>query len=195
MYGNITESQLQVRFPTIAASTVNDDIFTASLGWKYIEIFSKKTSLTSVEDHVSGDVLGTLQIVGQQGSTLADMGSVIGAQVDPAGTTTSTHIPTKLFFTNTAATEAESLVEDKIMTFDSLGRLAINKQIAQATLDVEGYAKLAILTEEPDVGSDADGTIAIADGTLWDPSGGANVGKQQAVIYLAGAWIALATAA
>jgi hypothetical protein len=79
------------------------------------------------------------------------------------------------------------------MTFDSLGRLAVNQETAAATLDVNGFAKLAILDEEP--ASPANGMIAIADGDAidgWDPLGN---GKQSMVVRLGGAWVQIAAAA
>jgi len=75
------------------------------------------------------------------------------------------------------------------LTFDSQGRCAINQQDAQATLDVNGFAKLSVLTAEP--ASPANGMIAIADGTTWDPAG---TGKSVMVVYLAGGWRTAATA-
>ena len=58
-----------------------------------------------------------------------------------------------------------------------------------ATLDVNGFMKLAVLTAAPS--SPANGMIAIADGTTWDPAG---TGKSVAVAYLAGGWRVMATA-
>jgi hypothetical protein len=69
------------------------------------------------------------------------------------------------------------------MSFDSLGRLAVNQENASATLDVNGYAKLAVLDTAPT--SPQNGSIAIADGTGWNPLG---TGVQQVVIYLDGVW-------
>jgi hypothetical protein len=75
------------------------------------------------------------------------------------------------------------------MTFDSDGQLAVNQQTASATLDVNGFAKLAVLTAAP--ASPANGMIAIADGTTWDPAG---TGKSVMVVYLGGGWRTAATA-
>jgi len=183
---NMTAQQTQVKFPMIAASTINGDILTAGGAWKAIRIVAGKDGLTPSTELESGDVLGVFAIVGLQ-TNGSDMGSAIGAQVDPAGTVTPSWIPTKLFFGNTPY---DSEVETPpLMTFDSFGRLAINQQNAQATLDVNGFAKLAILTEEP--ASPADGMIAIADGTIWDPLSN---GKQSMVVRLGGAWVQIAAA-
>ena len=58
-----------------------------------------------------------------------------------------------------------------------------------ATLDVNGFAKLAVLTAAPS--TPANGMIAIADGATWDPAG---TGKSVAVAYLGGGWRVMATA-
>ena len=70
--------------------------------------------------------------------------------------------------------------------------MAINNSLSTppaATLDVNGFAKLAVLTSAP--GSPADGMVAIADGTSWNPAG---TGKSVMVVYLAGGWRVAATA-
>jgi hypothetical protein len=59
----------------------------------------------------------------------------------------------------------------------------------EATLDVNGFAKLAVLSAAP--GSPANGMIAIADGSSWDPAG---TGKSVMVVYLSGGWRVAATA-
>jgi len=59
----------------------------------------------------------------------------------------------------------------------------------EATLDVGGFMKLAVLTAAPS--SPANGMIAIADGSTWDPAG---TGKSVAVAYLGGGWRVMATA-
>lgn len=59
-----------------------------------------------------------------------------------------------------------------------------------ATLDINGFAKLAVLNAEP--ASPANGMIAIADGSGWDPLSN---NKQSMVVRLGGAWVQLAAAA
>ena len=187
LYSSAGSSQLQVKFPVVAASTTGGDLLTAAGDWKFIEILGSKTSLAPTTDLVSGDVLGVFGISGVQ-SNGVDMGAVIGAQVDPAGTVGASWIPSKLFFGNSP--DNSGAATPPLMTFDSFGRLAVNQQNAQATLDVNGFAKLAILTAEP--ASPANGMIAIADGTSWDPL---TNGKQSMVVRLGGAWIEIAAAA
>ena len=75
------------------------------------------------------------------------------------------------------------------LTFDSQGQLAVNQQTASATLDVNGFMKLAAITAEPSPKSE--GMIALADGATWDPSG-SNPTKKQLVIYLGTTWVQLA---
>jgi hypothetical protein len=182
LYSSLGTSQLQVKFPVVAADTTGNDILTAAGDWKFIEILGSKGSLAPTTNFTGGEVLGTFRIAGVQGTTGSDMGTVIGAQVDPLGTVTSTHIPTKLFFANIP--DNASALNTPIMTFDSFGRLAVNQQDAQATLDVNGFAKLAILTAAP--ATPANGMVAIADGTSWNPT--TAPGKQQMVVYLGGGW-------
>ena len=196
IYNNREESSTQVLFPVIKQSTTNGDILSNIEAIKKVEIaafateFYRRTDDVPVphaDDVASGDLLGAFKISGVQSSTQADAGSLMGAQVDPQGTLTSTHIPSKWFWINSAETEAkESAGDIPIMTFDCKGQLGVGKQIPEATLDVEGFAKLKVLNSAPTLSSEADGTFAIADGTGWNPLG--NAGKQQMVVYLAGAW-------
>ena len=189
IYSTSETSQIQVKFPMVAAATIGGDILTAAGDWKFIEILGSKASLNPTLDLASGDVLGVFNIAGVQ-SNGSDMGAVIGAQVDPAGTVTSSWIPTKLFFGNTP--DNISAVNVPIMTFDSFGRLAVNQQNAQATVDINGFMKLAVLDTEP--ATPANGMVAIADGVAvggWDPAG---TGKSVMVVYLAGGWRVAATA-
>ena len=75
----------------------------------------------------------------------------------------------------------------EIMVYNGTG-LGI-KTDPVATLDVNGFMKLAVLTAAP--ASPANGMIAIADGATWDPAG---TGKSVAVAYLGGGWRVMATA-
>jgi hypothetical protein len=173
-------SQTQVVFPSIAASTTDGSIISSGQDFKVVAITSYKNSIETPGDHVSGDVLGTIGFRAYQNTSDEEFSAYIGVQADPLGTTTSSHVPTKIFFANTQATESDPL--PPLMTFDSKGQLAVNKETAQATLDVNGFAKLAILSAEPS--NPADGMIAIADGTSWNPL--STIGKKQMVVYLGG---------
>jgi hypothetical protein len=198
------ESQTQVVIPTLTAptgtetdedSTTKFSLIRATSKWNMFSITAHKNSTSAPEEVGPGEVLGVISLGGFQpgaGDNGKSFSSRMGVHVDPAGTTTSTYLPSKLFWVNQPSTEA--LAEDEnnqpLMTFDSFGRLAVNQETAQATLDVNGFAKLAILTAPP--ATLADGMIAIADGTLWDPLSN---GKQSMVVRLGGAWVAIAAAA
>ncbi len=80
---------------------------------------------------------------------------------------------------------------NKSIFLDSRGWVGILNGINQpeATLDVNGFAKLAILSAAPAV--PANGMVAIADGDSvsgWDPLGLGAPAKQQMVVYLGGGW-------
>ena len=79
-------------------------------------------------------------------------------------------------------------VESNWVTFKG-GNFGVGKWNPGATLDINGFAKLAVLTAEP--GTPAEGMIAIADGATWDPSG-SNATKKQTVVYLGTAWVQIA---
>ena len=113
--------------------------------------------------------------------------SIFGFQIDPNEAVASDTVRGKIVFTNNGGTGSTPAL--KYFTFDAKGQMAINQENAAATLDINGFAKLAVLTAEPT--SPAAGMIAIADGATWDPSG-SNPTKQQAVIYLGTAWVQIA---
>ena len=182
-------SQAQVVFPTIAAATTGPGYGLASAGssWKTIEIMAYKGTVDSPSgDMALGDVVGAIKFAGFNTSTNYDEGSFIGVQIDPSGTPTTSHSPTKMFFINQGRTSSNPPV---LMVFDSAGQLGINQETASATLDVNGFAKLAVLTAEP--ASPADGMIAIANGSSWNPLGN---GKQSMVVRLGGTWREIAAA-
>jgi hypothetical protein len=79
-------------------------------------------------------------------------------------------------------------VESNWVTFKG-GNFGVGKWNPGATLDINGFAKLAVLTAAP--GTPAEGMIAIADGATWDPSG-SNATKKQTVVYLGTAWVQIA---
>jgi len=172
----LANSQSQMVVEMKPASTTAGEFLSAADNWQSL-VFE---SIRDGGDIASGDVLGVISWGGLQTSTQTDVANAMGVQADPAGTLTSTHIPTKYIFLNQAAEEGNSPVA---MSFDSLGRLAVNQENASATLDVNGYAKLAVLDTAPT--SPQNGSIAIADGTGWNPLG---TGVQQVVIYLDGVW-------
>ncbi len=116
-------------------------------------------------DIASGDLLSLISFTGHQHSTLTDSYTLFGVQADPAGTTSSSHIPTKFFFVPQPAT---SLDPFPFMTFDCKGRLAVNQENALSTVDINGVMRLVKQSAAPD--SPVEGMIAVADRTNWDPA-------------------------
>ena len=114
------------------------------------------------------------------------LSSAVSFRVDPNGTVADDTVPGQIELQTNAATGTAPDI--KYCIFDSQGRLGINQQSAVATLDVNGFAKLALLSSSP--ASPANGMIAIDDGTDW--SGVATGGNQQTVVaYINGAWVKL----
>jgi hypothetical protein len=191
------ETQTQVNITVISAETTSS-IFDAEGTWKSITVECfKGDGITPAQldpiSHSSGDVLAVFGIAGYQPDPDDGFPAIWGAQVDPAGTTIDDYIPTKQFWINKPPTEAANLADQKtIMTFDSFGRLAVNQENAQATVDINGFMKLAVLDTAP--ASPANGMVAIADGDAvdgWDPL---TNGKQSMVVYLGGGWREIAAA-
>jgi hypothetical protein len=136
----------------------------------------------------AGDVIGGFSFSTYEpsggGATLPSL--LIVGKTDPNGTVNATVANGKL---EILVAGGASTLAVNYLTFDSKGQLAVNQEDAQATLDVNGFAKLAVLTAEPAVL--ANGMIAIADGTLWNPL---TNGRQCMVVRLNGAWIEIASA-
>lgn len=106
-------------------------------------------------------------------------------KTDPNGVVNATNANGKIeFFT---ASGTNSLVQ-KAMTFDSKGQLAVNQQNAQATVDINGTMRLAILTAAP--ASPVAGMIAIADRVTWDPAAKVT-GPSYPVYYNGSIWSSL----
>lgn len=173
----------QVRVNVKSSATTGGSILTGVASSQQFDIRSYKNGATAGDpgDIASGDVLGAISFTGIMNSTLSQIACAMGVQADPNGTLTSTHIPSKFFFLANSNVPAGGF---KFMTFDSQGRLAVNQETASATLDINGFAKLAILNAAPS--GPANGMVAIANGTGWDPL--SMPGKQQMVAYLGGAW-------
>lgn len=178
----------QVRLNLKSGSTTAGSILSGVATSQQLDLRSYKNGATATNpgDIAAGDILGAISFTGIMSSTTSAISCAMGVQADPNGTLTSTHIPSKFFFLAQAATSGGGF---KFMTFDSQGRLAINQETASATLDVNGFAKLAVLSAAP--ASPANGMVAIADGSGWDPAG---TGKSVMVVYLAGGWRVSATA-
>ena len=177
-------TQIPVNFNILAAGTTSSIL---DGDYQTIDIRAYRGSIDDPDDIESGDILGTVSLTGFSPTAVSEIGCLIGAQCDPTGTTTPTHIPTKFFILNQPDNSLSS--NTPFLTFDSFGRLAVNQENAQATLDINGFAKLAVLTAAP--ATPANGMVAIADGATWDPAG---TGKSVMVVYLASGWRVAATA-
>jgi hypothetical protein len=144
-------------------------------------------------------------------SLITEPGDVIGVfSFDVFEPLTSSRLPTALILAKTDPNAIVNSLESNgkiefmtsggldivnFLTFDSKGQLAVNQSTAQATLDINGFAKLAVLSEEPE--NPNNGMIAIADGDSisgWNPLGLSEPAKQQMVVRLGGAWIEIASA-
>jgi|MDTC01.1.fsa_nt_gb hypothetical protein len=149
---------------------------------------SRHNNIVTPTNPAAGEFIGSLSARAFETGANGYVGtSIFGFQIDPNETVASDTVKGKIVLSNNGGTG--STPDLKYFTFDAKGQVAINQQNAAATLDVNGFAKLAVLTAEPT--SPAAGMIAIADGATWDPSG-ANPTKQQAVIYLGTAWVQIA---
>lgn len=169
-------------------STVSGD---ASLGNISSSVLIKGIfgpDMTSPVAATAGDYIGQMTARGYDPTTTSYITtSSVAFRLDPAQAVATDTYKGKIEFLNQTGTGSVPALN--YMTFDSDGQLAVNQQTASATLDVNGFAKLAVLTAEP--ASPANGMIAIADGTTWDPAG---TGKSVMVVYLDGGWRTAASA-
>ena len=155
---------------------------------------------TGTSYYISRGTLGTPTAVQTADRLVADIyfahdGStyvpscIMGMGVDPFASVTTGAVPGGISFT--AISDGNITHLTKTFLMDSRGYIGINNGFNQpgATLDINGFAKLAVLTAAP--ASPAEGMIAIADGTTWDPM---STGKKVVVAYLGGGWRQMATA-
>jgi hypothetical protein len=181
--GTDADSPLVLATLTSTPSSVAD-VLTGLGNLRRMTLESYKGSIASPTQLVGGDILGAYAFSGQDSPTNDNrIVSAILSQVDPNGTITTDRVDQKIHILVGHGVNGAST---KKFTFDSAGQMAINQETAAATLDVNGFAKLAILTAAPAV--PAQGMIAIADGTVWNPTGS---GNQTVVAYVNGAWAAL----
>lgn len=135
----------------------------------------------------AGDVLLTDSVSAWNGTAYQYTSAVVHS-VDPHAAVSGSSIPGSVGLVVWNSNNPTDLTRSLFL--DSQGYVAIGSGLQpQATLDVNGFAKLAILTTAP--ASPANGMIAIADGTSWDPAG---TGKSVMVVYLGGGWRVAATA-
>lgn len=135
----------------------------------------------------SGDYIGGLSFITTVPSTNDKIpAGLIVMQLDPTETVNSGTAKGKLTFLTNGGTSANP--NPKLMTFDAKGRLAINQEYAQATLDVNGIMKLAKQSSAPVPA--IEGMIAVADGTAWDPAN-KGTGASYPAYYDGSVWRAL----
>lgn len=154
-----------------------------------INFLGHKTSISNPDTPSLGDYIGSIAFrVAFPNGALAPCGLLSGG-IDNNGTVNPGFVTGKMTFLTIGGTDSSNEIIN-LLTFDSKGQLAVNQQDAQATLDVNGFAKLAILSAAP--ATPANGMIAIADGVGWDPL---TNGKQSMVVRLGGTWVEIASAA
>ena len=111
---------------------------------------------------------------------------LFAARTDPNGIVASGVANGKLEFATAGGTSGSLVL--RYMTFDSLGRLAVNQETAQATVDINGVMRLVKQTAAPT--TPVEGMIAVADRVTWDPAGKGSGGSYP-VYYDGTTWTAL----
>jgi hypothetical protein len=129
-----------------------------------IKFNSCRNTLSEPEAHMPMDLIASFSWNGYDGEKHVGSASY-AVIVDNNAEVSSKTVPGKICLMTYPHNGLEG--DRKFVTLDSKGRLAVNKFDADATLDVEGYAKLKPLSEEPE--NAKTGTIAVADGQKWNP--------------------------
>ncbi len=136
----------------------------------------------------AGDYLGAIDARSLDGSTGNLVpSSVIAFQIDPNSTVSSDVAKGAIRIINNDG--SASVPELKTMSIMSNGWVAINNTLAftpLATLDINGFAKLAASSTEP--ATPTLGMIAVADRATWDPVS-VGSGNPYPVFYDGTAWI------
>lgn len=132
-----------------------------------------------------GDILSYASLNYGHDGTDYVLSSAIAATVDPNRTVATGRAPGAL-----ALITYPDGVTQKGLYVGSSGWTSINNiGVTGATLDVNGFMKLAMLTTA--ITSPATGMIAVADGVGWNPT---NTGVPTLVIRLGGQWKTIVTA-
>jgi hypothetical protein len=189
-FTNIQSAQnLKIRRSLPVAGN-HTDIFSLSAGTFGTgqNVFGSRGTLTAPTILQSGDIVNGDNYTGWNGTTY-QLSSSINHGIDPFATVNGTTMPG--FITISTFSDGNP-ANYKGIVVSSRGFVSINGGMTNpaATLDINGFAKLAILTAAPT--SPANGMIAIADGTTWNPLSN---GKQTMVVYLGGTWRQIAAAA
>lgn len=186
-FGNETSAN-KIVFNTNSAS-LDIEKFGLSNGAGSIgqRINTARGSLTAPSALTPGDVMYSDIYRGWDGASWITAAGVY-VVADSNDTVDTGRVPGKLYL----ATSRNNGVTLNGVSIDSYGKVGINKQYTDsvdATLDINGFAKLAVLTSAPV--TPANGMIAVADGTSWNPLSN---GKQSLVAYLGGIWVQIAVA-
>jgi hypothetical protein len=108
-------------------------------------------------------------------------------RVDPNGTINNQVSNGKMEIRTSGGTTVAGLITN-YLTFDSKGRLAVNQETAQATVDINGVMRLVKQTNAPSPA--VEGMIAVADRVNWDPANKGSGGSYP-VYYNGTTWNAL----
>jgi hypothetical protein len=184
-----TAQNLKIR-RTLPVAGNHTDIYALSAGafGTGQNVFGSRGTLAAPTILQPGDIINGDLYTGYNGTTY-QLSSAINHGIDPFVTVNSTTVPGMI----TLSTFSDGNPANyKGVVISSRGFVGINGGLTNpvATLDINGFAKLAILTAAP--ASPANGMIAIADGTTWNPLSN---GKQTMVAYLGGTWRQIAAAA
>jgi hypothetical protein len=182
-----------------AATTIRRRMPSAVLHTQ-VEAITAGSYSTGSQVTVSRGTLSSKEIIQEGDALLADIvaawngvgyqnTSAIFHKVDADGTVSESSVPGTVGLVVWDNSSYGDFSKSLILNSKGYVTIGHNNTPAQATLDVNGFAKLAVLTSAP--ASPANGMIAIADGTLWNPAG---TGKSVMVIYLGGGWRVAATA-
>ena len=184
-----TAQNLKIR-RTLPVAGNHTDVYSVSAGTFGTgqNIFSSRGTLTAPTILQAADIINGDLYTGYNGTTY-QLSSAINHGIDPFATVNGSTLPG--FIALSTFTDGNP-ANYKGMVINSKGFVGINSGSTNpaATLDVNGFAKLAVLTVAP--ASPANGMIAIADGTTWNPLSN---GKQSMVVYLGGTWREIAAAA
>ena len=149
-----------------------------------INTYVNRGTLNSPEIIQQGDIVHGSNIVCFTGTTYQLSSSIVHL-IDPAATVDGSTIPGMIAIATFTDGNPANV---KGITVDSRGYVNVNNGLTQAaaTLDINGFAKLAVLTAAPSPLTN--GLIAIADGTSWNPT---SSGVQTVVAYINSGWVAL----
>ncbi len=152
-----------------------------------IDHYSSRGSLSALAAVQPADALGLSSGWGHTGSGYL-ISSIVGHFVDPAGAVSGTQVPGLIGF---VTFPDNNVANAKGVFINRKGYMTIGRQItddALAHIDINGVMLLAKQTAAPS--APAEGMIAVADRTTWDPAG-KGTGGSYPVYYDGTTWNAL----